>query len=263
MAFYADLSTVTQAACGPHVRAIGWLAKSHEFTTGTSSPAFVERLAEFVARAGHAEDALGLPHLMGPHRCELCEQVIGIQNLGVVWRSVVFIAPELVHHYVVAHAYLPPAEFVEAVLLAPLPDSPEFLQLARQLPPFQWHGCSCPKCGERQLTVSSAVGFHHQRCNSCGHEEGGTFSYPGSEEDLVEMRVLVRCASAVPTADELAALRRIFPELATVSLKLLRARLSAEPQLVFGPVSGRVATALVTRAGEAGLIARAEPVVDE
>ena len=50
-------------------------------------------------------------------------------------RDLLFVAPEMVVHYIEEHGYSPPAEFVEAVLRAPLPDTEEY-QLMTE--PF-WH----------------------------------------------------------------------------------------------------------------------------
>jgi hypothetical protein len=46
--------------------------------------------------------------------------------LGVPGRTVLYVAPEMILHYVTDHRYLPPAEFVEAVTTCPLPGTPAY-----------------------------------------------------------------------------------------------------------------------------------------
>ena len=50
--------------------------------------------------------------------------------------SVVYVAPELVTHYVEVHGYQPPVEFIAAVLACPPQGSLEFHQLLACFP--QW-----------------------------------------------------------------------------------------------------------------------------
>jgi hypothetical protein len=40
--------------------------------------------------------------------------------------DVLFVAPEMIVHYVEQHQYAPPKEFVAAVLRSPLPDEQEY-----------------------------------------------------------------------------------------------------------------------------------------
>jgi hypothetical protein len=133
MSYYPDLSTETDVARGPHVRAIGWIHAADPFPTGPSTLAFVDRLDALTQHAGASSAALGFPDFMGSHTCELCGRAQGTQNLGVVWGSKLYVAPELVLHYVRVHAYRPPDEFVEAVLCSPLPGSAEFGALVEAL----------------------------------------------------------------------------------------------------------------------------------
>ena len=58
---------------------------------------------------------------MGFHECDLClyHGEPGKRNLYVPAGGVVFVAPELVAHYMNAHGYRPPVEFCAAVLACP------------------------------------------------------------------------------------------------------------------------------------------------
>jgi hypothetical protein len=122
-------------AAGDHVRAVGWLHPDHAYTQGSVPAEFLARLKEFVARSGDSAEALYFGAFGGYHTCEFCGRSHGIGNFGVPSGSLLFVAPEMVVHYIEQHGYRPPAEFVEAVLRSPLPDSEEY-QLITE--PF-WH----------------------------------------------------------------------------------------------------------------------------
>jgi hypothetical protein len=133
--FYPDLSTECQVDRGEHVRAVGWLSKDHPFPTGTVSPEFLAALRS------HLRAAWQPVYLMGPHFCEFCPKpkpregrVGGSRNLWIPAVSVVYVAPELVAHYVEAHGYRPPDEFISAVLACPEQDTPAFHQLLGRFP---------------------------------------------------------------------------------------------------------------------------------
>ena len=133
--FYPDLGSDTQVARGPLVRAIGWLSTDHPFPTGESTLAFLERLAEFVARGNETFAALpDWPALAGPHRCEFCRNFLAAGNIAVPGQGVLYVAPEMIHHYALVHRYCPPDEFVDAVITAPLPGDPAY---AERLIPFR------------------------------------------------------------------------------------------------------------------------------
>jgi hypothetical protein len=58
---------------------------------------------------------------MGPHFCDFCRisTVGGVANLFIPGEGVLYVAPELIVHYVDAHEYAPPIEFQRAVLACP------------------------------------------------------------------------------------------------------------------------------------------------
>ncbi|MEU0559561.1 hypothetical protein [Dactylosporangium sp. NPDC006015] len=103
-------------------RNVGWLDASHPFDRGPGPDWF----------AGALLDVIGDPCVnlsRGGHDCEFCPpgtDIITDPRLGRGWLAVdeirvpagpgvMFAAPSLVWHYVTAHDYRPPAEFVEAV----------------------------------------------------------------------------------------------------------------------------------------------------
>jgi hypothetical protein len=134
MSFFPDMGRGSMVASGEHVRAIGWLHPDHPYTRGEVSADFVARLKEFAVRSSNS-DALYFGVFAGLHTCEFCGQAHGTRNFGVPRGDVLFVAPEMVVHYVEQHGYCPPAEFVAAVLRSPLPDSEEYQVLTE---PF-WH----------------------------------------------------------------------------------------------------------------------------
>jgi hypothetical protein len=125
MTHYPDLATRCMVDWGPRTRAIGWLSVREMYPRGPVAPAFLEALAR----------QLGGPQLlvfMGPHLCDLCPPPHGNGGSMNVWiptEACVYVAPELVLHYIRDHHYRPPDEFVEAVLTAPPQGSPRFWEL--------------------------------------------------------------------------------------------------------------------------------------
>jgi hypothetical protein len=123
MTFYTDLANTTMISSGPHVRAIGWLDDIHAFPTGKTPAAFVQQLRYITEKCFASEDALGwtLDSFFGVHTCELCHKFDHKENFGVPAGEVLYVAPAMILHYVEEHGYLPPEQFVDAVLESPIP----------------------------------------------------------------------------------------------------------------------------------------------
>ncbi len=135
MSFFPDMGCKSMVASGDHVRAVGWLHPDHPYTKGEVSSEFLSSLKEFTARSGQSAEALYFGAFGGIHTCEFCDQAHGINNSGVPSGDLLFVAPEMVVHYIEKHGYRPPAEFIAAVLRSPLPDTEEYQVLTE---PF-WH----------------------------------------------------------------------------------------------------------------------------
>ena len=123
---FPDLSQDTQIASGPFVRAIGWLGAGHLFPRGPATSEFLVKLRSYCAAWSKSTQALGWPIAMGPHTCEFCGTFRASGNLGVPGGDILFVAPEMLAHYVEVHSYAPPDEFVKAVVAAPLPGTAEY-----------------------------------------------------------------------------------------------------------------------------------------
>ncbi|HWG42388.1 MAG TPA: hypothetical protein VN688_06335 [Gemmataceae bacterium] len=90
---------------------IGWLDRRHPFRTGLTSAVFRAKLHQLCQRR--------VKRTRGCHRCYFCkgrDKPLGSAEMRVLGDGRVYAAPELVYHYVVAHAYKPPEEFIAAIL---------------------------------------------------------------------------------------------------------------------------------------------------
>ena len=114
MSFFEDLTPYTYIHPeeeAPATLNIGWLAPDHTFPTGPTSEEFRAKLGRLCERR--------VKQTRGLHRCYFCrgrERPASSAEMRVAGGGEVYAAPSLVHHYVVAHDYRPPDEFVSAVL---------------------------------------------------------------------------------------------------------------------------------------------------
>jgi hypothetical protein len=124
--YFPDLSTECSADEGACIRAIGWLSSAHDFPKGEVPPQFLEKLRE------HLKDPWQTVAFWGYHKCDLCPPHVnaacGKDNLWIPGNGVVYVAPAMVLHYIEAHQYKPPDEFIAAVLECPEQKSPEYLK---------------------------------------------------------------------------------------------------------------------------------------
>jgi hypothetical protein len=130
MTYYADLTSYSYLpetlSEGTTALNVGWLDDAHPFPTGEPPEHFVQRLGALCVEHPVARTR-------GMHWCELCSEeqadypvVEHLEGTAVPLGSaeirvadaagIVLAAPDLVCHYVIEHAYLPPEAFIEAVL---------------------------------------------------------------------------------------------------------------------------------------------------
>lgn len=131
MTYFPDLSESTMVSAGEHVRAVGWLSNDHDYATGNTTNAFASRLAEICGNWTSCLEELGFGMFMGYHTCEICGRFQACGNIGVPAGDLLYVAPEMIHHYVTVHRYLPPQGFIDAVMTCPMPGTNEYKQLAR------------------------------------------------------------------------------------------------------------------------------------
>jgi hypothetical protein len=116
MAYYPDLSPYCYAEAEDSLN-IGWLEAPHAFPTGVPSEQFLSCLLEF------CKNPVNL--MKGMHECQFCDLTyvqthgdchgngeIRIQGLD----NIIYAAPRLIFHYVEKHHYLPPKQFIDAVI---------------------------------------------------------------------------------------------------------------------------------------------------
>ena len=138
MAYFEDGSPCSYfgEAAGALLLAVGWIEPGHAFKTGACERPFVKRLAELLMKPWQ-------PMLhSGVHRCGFCAHSggpstvtidgvtasVGVNNLFIPDEERVWVAPSLVLHTIDAHAYVPPREFIRAVVACPDMRSMEYLR---------------------------------------------------------------------------------------------------------------------------------------
>lgn len=154
MAYFPDLSSFSYHRSGidKGFLNVGWLSSDYEFNR--SSPVENPRHSRFLDNLALYVERPVIVH-RGIHACDFCG--IGFDSvpcethqgrelrLGYAVSAAlgegnqVFVFPTLIFHYVVAHNYQPPDEFIQAVLTQPLPNTPEFLARLRSVSPRWAH----------------------------------------------------------------------------------------------------------------------------
>ena len=141
MSYYPDLSPhqYHMQALDPSLVSIGWLDGIHPYSTGLVNDAFLERLWPYCR--------CFIREFRGVHTCELCsepgfgvtirrgdeELLLGSAEIRVPGQGgLVYAAPNFIYHYIVAHHYLPPQAFIDAVMDGLSPDSDEYQVLKKQ-----------------------------------------------------------------------------------------------------------------------------------
>lgn len=129
--FFADLTPYEYGYEMPrsNVLNVGWLSRGHVFPEGAVPEPFVKALRRMVKSPENL--------YRGYHTCEFCPEpplvvdstgrrvisppgeTMGNGEIRVAGLAgVVYVAPVLVAHYVEAHSYRPPDEFIHAVITA-------------------------------------------------------------------------------------------------------------------------------------------------
>jgi len=131
VSFIPDLKPIQEFDGGYSIRAVAWLTDTQPFTAGPVSAKFLNVLRQ------HIEKAWQPFYMAGDHECELCKKGFLRQafsssfNLFIPSGSVLYFSPIMVEHYILAHGYQPPDEFIEAVIASPAQETPEYFQAVR------------------------------------------------------------------------------------------------------------------------------------
>ena len=93
--------------------AVGWLENGKPYTNGESPIIIVEKLHEFRKTSGMHQ------YFLGYHKCDFCkfsDVELGANTILIAYKKQIYACPALITHYIEKHQYLPPVEFIEAVL---------------------------------------------------------------------------------------------------------------------------------------------------
>lgn len=145
MAYFPDLSLYSYSRSQDAKIAynVGWLSSEYSYPQGNVPQEFIDRLWIYCG--------IFVNPMRGYSRCELCKEPtewpvtvtyngkslnLGSAEIRVIDKdSRIYASPNLIFHYVFTHKYLPPKEFINAVLTGWLPDSQEYNSLKMK---YQW-----------------------------------------------------------------------------------------------------------------------------
>lgn len=136
MSYYEDLTPYNYHHYSEKELNVGWLDKDFPFEKGELPAGFLERLKKF---AEH-----NVFQTKGFQFCHFCkEQVVdgkikcatSSSELRVIGKDgVVYASPQMIVHYIEEHNYLPPQQFIYAVMNGPLPGTEEYDSVFKRLP---------------------------------------------------------------------------------------------------------------------------------
>jgi hypothetical protein len=142
MAYLEDLSNYVYADSvfsRPGTKAIGWLASGHEFASAIPDEDLLDLLFLYCSTS--------VAITRGIHDCDFCpvgtarqaerngqSLLLGAAEIRVFSQDGrIYAAPNLIYHYVFAHHYRPPDEFLEALRTGPRPTSQEYFDILARL----------------------------------------------------------------------------------------------------------------------------------
>ena len=137
--YFADLTPYEygRATIRPDVANVGWLSCEHDFPKGDVPAGFVERLARCIDTPVNRFRGIHLcefcprpPVKLSPGGLEMLDPPPGTAGNGEIRvrgkGGLTYVAPVMIHHYIVRHGYPPPAELIEAIEQAETTDSVRF-----------------------------------------------------------------------------------------------------------------------------------------
>lgn len=127
MSAYRDLSPWGELpVIADNILAVGWLDNSVTYPRGPTPESVYRRLQSFAQKPWQPFIACGY------YECGLCQfagEQRGTNNLYIPFNGKIYVAPELITHYINAHFYQPPTVFCEAVIECPAMDSMDYKRL--------------------------------------------------------------------------------------------------------------------------------------
>ena len=125
MAGYEDFTNYTyMESRETNTYNIGWLEGSGDITKGKVSQKFLDNLWEYVkcpiyqTRGLHCNETLDKAGSYFKAVYNGCEIKLGDAEIRVIDKqnACVYAAPNLILHYIISHDYLPPEQFINAVI---------------------------------------------------------------------------------------------------------------------------------------------------
>ena len=122
---------------------VGWLGPGHSFPTATPTESLLDLVWKFCK--------VKVNLTRGIHPCHLCKSrippfesqmferngdklLLGSAEIrSFSSRGAIFAAPNLIYHYISAHHYRPPEEFVDSLTAGPCPPDPEYFARLKKL----------------------------------------------------------------------------------------------------------------------------------
>lgn len=152
MTQFTDLSPYNYLRSSPAEKNVGWIGPTSQFEAMNADESFLDRLWCYCK--------ISVAPTRGIHDCELCDSrrtriaerhgetlLLGSAEIRVFSSAGdVYAAPNLIYHYVQAHGYRPPDEFIQAVQNGLLPDSSAYLERLSELG-WPWERTESPSIG--------------------------------------------------------------------------------------------------------------------
>jgi len=130
MSYYKDLTSYNYRHHSKKELNVGWLQEDQPFEVGETPEGFLDKLKNF--------SNFRMFQTKGWQSCHFCDEnehssneIRVVSNEGVYYAS-----PMMIIHYVEAHKYLPPEEFIIAVMEGPEPDSEEYKTAIAMMPNY-------------------------------------------------------------------------------------------------------------------------------
>jgi hypothetical protein len=110
----------------PEVLTVGWLEPEHDYPRGTVSTQIVEKIKGIIVEKTTADPIVN--QMRVAHRCNFCKAepedisfpkspFMGSTEIWIPGKKgKIYAAPNMIYHYIKDHNYLPPQEFLDAVM---------------------------------------------------------------------------------------------------------------------------------------------------
>jgi hypothetical protein len=163
MTYYQDMTKYTyhNSYCYREgTKNVGWLGVGHEFETWSPTELILDRL--------WGRCKISIAQMRGVHECEFCGSdeaflaerngeilLLGTSEIRVFSKDgEIYAAPTLIYHYVSAHYYKPPDQFIRALLESPSPLLDEYFDRLQELG-LEWNPTGVPGPDTKRRSLGS------------------------------------------------------------------------------------------------------------